>query len=184
MIESSAKFKQPWIIAGYRMFAYEGPQSLKVETIARQVNKSKSSFYHYFAELEIFTEVLLDHHLHQARLIAQKERACDKMIPDLIQVLLAHKEDLLFSRQLRIHRDNAAFKVCSKKTSEIVRDAALPLWADSLNLSDKLPFARKLLDVALENFYLRISPGNFSYEWCIQFLQEMKAVVKEIRTDE
>jgi AcrR family transcriptional regulator len=45
--------KQPWINHGYRTFAYEGPTGLKVERLARQVGKSKSSFYHLFADLDI-----------------------------------------------------------------------------------------------------------------------------------
>ncbi|NQZ48466.1 MAG: TetR/AcrR family transcriptional regulator, partial [Erythrobacter sp.] len=64
----------PWIKAGYTLFAEEGPQGLKVEVIARRVNKSKSSFYHHFADLEVFTEFLLDHHLKQSAHLAELEK--------------------------------------------------------------------------------------------------------------
>lgn len=37
--------KLPWIIAGYDLFAKEGPKGLKIEVMASNVKKSKSSFY-------------------------------------------------------------------------------------------------------------------------------------------
>ena len=30
---------QPWILAGYELFADDGPQGLKVEVISRKVNR-------------------------------------------------------------------------------------------------------------------------------------------------
>ncbi len=65
--------KQPWILTGYRLFDQQGPVGLKVEVLAREVGKSKSSFYHHFADLEAFTEAMLVHHLQQSRLIAEQE---------------------------------------------------------------------------------------------------------------
>lgn len=54
--------KLPWVEAGYQLFAEHGPKGLKVEVIARHVKKSKSSFYHHFSDLEVFTEELLFFH--------------------------------------------------------------------------------------------------------------------------
>lgn len=67
------KNMQPWILAGYELFAIDGPTGLKVEVISRKVNKSKSSFYHHFADLEVFTEYLLNYHMERAKAIAQLE---------------------------------------------------------------------------------------------------------------
>ena len=58
-----ADVKQPWIEIGYKTFAKLGPDGLKIEALARAVGKSKSSFYHLFATLEIFQRALLIHHL-------------------------------------------------------------------------------------------------------------------------
>ena len=68
-----------WIQEGYKTFAYGGPQSLKIELLARKIQRNKSGFYHYFADLELFTEKLLDHHLVQAHLLAEKEAACTSL---------------------------------------------------------------------------------------------------------
>jgi len=48
-----------WIENGYKAFAYEGPTSFKVERLAKATNKNKSSFYHFFGDMEVFTNKLL-----------------------------------------------------------------------------------------------------------------------------
>ena len=53
-----------WIITGYESFAQSGESGLKIEQLAKVVGISKSSFYHHFADLDIFIEKLLLHHLN------------------------------------------------------------------------------------------------------------------------
>ncbi len=43
-----------WIIKGYETFALFGEKVLKIEKLAKDVGISKSSFYHHFADLDIF----------------------------------------------------------------------------------------------------------------------------------
>ena len=43
-----------WIVKGYELFAIYGFKGLKVETISREVGKKKSSFYHYFVDMDNF----------------------------------------------------------------------------------------------------------------------------------
>ena len=109
MIEN---IKKPWILEGYKIFSQEDPKGLKIEVLARRVDKSKSSFYHLFADVDCFIEELLAFHLEQAKIIADRERLCNSIDPALIDLLLEVKEDLLFNRQLRVNRSNIAFKQC------------------------------------------------------------------------
>ncbi|MFT5997703.1 MAG: AcrR family transcriptional regulator [Neolewinella sp.] len=95
-----SKTQAPWIIKGYETFAIEGPLGLKVERLAKAVGKHKSSFYHHFAELDIFIAVLLETHLHHASIMA-KEEAAGTTLEEFIDVLVAHKTDLLFNRHRR-----------------------------------------------------------------------------------
>ncbi len=46
--------KDIWIKTGYEIFALSGENGLKIEVLAKKVGISKSSFYHHFADLEIF----------------------------------------------------------------------------------------------------------------------------------
>jgi len=55
--------KEIWIKKGYEIFAISGQSGLKIEPLSKTVGKSKSSFYHHFADLEFFTEHLLKHHI-------------------------------------------------------------------------------------------------------------------------
>ena len=48
--------KEIWIKKGYEIFAISGQNGLKIEPLAKTVGKSKSSFYHHFTDLELFTD--------------------------------------------------------------------------------------------------------------------------------
>ncbi len=90
--------KLPWVEAGYHLFAEHGPKGLKIEVIARHVKKSKSSFYHHFSDLKVFTEELLFFHMQRAKQVAELERACKSIVPELLNVLVEAKTYLLFNR--------------------------------------------------------------------------------------
>ncbi|GAB4420779.1 MAG: hypothetical protein OHK0039_34810 [Bacteroidia bacterium] len=172
---------QPWITAGYRRFALEGPTGLKVEVLARDVHKSKSSFYHHFADLEVFTSLLLDHHLAQTRIIATRERQCKTLVPELLHLLLEYKIDLFFSRQLRIHRNLPTYKACFVRANEEIGDAFLDVWAGAIGLEGKTALARHVLSLVLENFYLQLTPETLSYEWLLTYFADIRHLVDGLK---
>lgn len=180
----SKNSKLPWILTGYSLFSKEGAASLKIEVLARKVNINKSSFYHHFADLEIFIEQLLEYHIERAKIIAAKERECKTMIPDLLNVLVEYKEDLLFSRQLRINRNNILFKECYEKSNQIVGDSILGIWAAELGLKDNSGLANLVLKLTLDNFYLQINEETFTYEWLLDFVDEFKLMVDGFTNNE
>jgi hypothetical protein len=77
-VKNKLNIRDCWIEKGYKIFAYEGPMGLKIERLAKIVGKNKSCFYHLFADLQVFTSVLLDYHLQQAKIVALKESACTR----------------------------------------------------------------------------------------------------------
>ncbi|GAB2603394.1 TetR/AcrR family transcriptional regulator [Spirosoma areae] len=176
--------KQPWILTGYDLFAKEGPKGLKVEVIARTVGKSKSSFYHHFADLDVFIENLLNYHLERTSSIADRERNCKHVIPDLLNLLLDVKQDLFFNRQLRIHRYVLEFRRCFEKSSEEVGNAILSIWAEMLGLTDNSDLAQLVLDLSLENFYLQLTEETLSYEWLVNYVNDLKTMVKAFQVNE
>ena len=95
---------QIWIEVGYEIFSREGMNGLKIESMARAVGISKSSFYHHFADIIIFRDYLLRYHTKRAKIIAAEENQCANIDPELITVLVNAKIDLLFNKQLRINR--------------------------------------------------------------------------------
>lgn len=171
-----------WILTGYQLFAQAGPQGLKVEVIARKVQKSKSSFYHHFADLEVFTEFLLDYHLQQARLLAERENQCKNIEPDLIEVLVDAKQDLLFNRQLRVHRNVEAFRRCFEQSTQYVTNAFLQVWAVELGIDPKqLQLAQSMLDMLTENFYLQITEENLNHEWLTVYFNKIKTTIQTLK---
>lgn len=170
---------QLWIQEAYAIFAQEGPEGLKVERLARVVGKSKSSFYHHFIDLENFTQLLLDYHFERAKWIAEQERQCANVIPELLEFMLTIKTDLLFSRQLRIHRQASHFSQCFEATNKLVGEAIVGLWAKELGLTHNTKLANMVLMLSLENFYLQITKETLNYPWLEGYVLQLKHMVQE-----
>ena len=178
--ENMKSIQGPWIKKGYQAFAYEGPHGLKIERLSKGVGKNKSSFYHHFADLDIFTDILLKHHLEQVHLIAEKESNCSS-IEELIDIIVLHKVDLLFNRQLRIHRENKHFESCFIKTNHITAQAIIGIWSEMLGLKGKSYLARLVLKLSIENFYLQITDKTLNHSWLKNYFKELIALVKEFK---
>lgn len=169
--------EQIWIEAGYQTFASEGPQALRIEKLAKAVEKNKSSFYHFFADLEVFTRRLLDFHLLQAKVMSDKEsKALNEA--ELTQILLEHKLDLLFNRQLRINRENADFTACFLKTNEMSLSGFLPIWKKIIDLEDNNYLAQLVLMLSIENFFLQITVETLNSSWISAYFEKIREMVK------
>lgn len=179
----SENIKQPWILEGYKLFSKEGSIGLKVEVMARKVDKSKSSFYHLFADIECFTEELLAFHLEQAKIIADRERLCNSIDPALINLLIEVKEDLLFNRQLRVNRSNPAFKQCFEKANQLVGNAFLEVWAEEIGLGNKPKLAEIFFGLVLENFYLQLTEETLTYDWLSDYFKNIRLMVIEFNKE-
>lgn len=166
--------KEIWINAGYETFALHGHGNLKVESLARQVGISKSSFYHHFVDMDCFVDDLLQHHLKQSAIIAKKERAAINIDPELLTVLLEHKTDILFNRQLRIHLNEKSFESVLLQSNRIVGDAFKTVWIKDLNLPLTKNQIDSVFDLALDNFFLQVNADNLHYNWLSQYFANLK----------
>ena len=169
--------RSSWINLGYELFAHSGAAGIKVEALAKAVGKSKSSFYHHFADVELFIDELLQFHLQQAHCIAEKERLAKCIDPDLITILVEHKTDLLFNRQLRIGRNNKHFAETLEQSNRIVGQTFVALWVRDLNLNLSQPQLEGIFELALENFYLQINPQNINHPWLSDYFAQLKRIV-------
>jgi AcrR family transcriptional regulator len=172
---------QAWIQAGYSTFALAGPQGLKVEVLARAVGKSKSSFYHHFADLDIFTDYLLRHHLRQAKVIGLREGQCIAIDPELIAVLLEFKEDLLFHRQLRVYRGQPPYADCLAMAEREVGEPFLRIWAADIGLAGQMRLAGLVFQFAMENFYLQLTPEHLTETWLSAYFKGIRELVLEFK---
>lgn len=174
------EIEKSWIEIGYRFFAYNGPSGLKIERLAKEVGKNKSSFYHLFADMEVYTERLLTFHLHQAKIIAEKESNSENE-SELIDIILEHKIDLLFNRQLRVHRENKEFENCFNKTNQISVPAILPIWKKTIGLPENTPLAKMVLTLSLENFYLQITDETLNEAWLATYFENIRQMVTHFK---
>jgi len=168
--------KNIWIETGYQIFALYGESGLKIETLAKKVGISKSSFYHHFADLEFFLDTLLKFHLQQSQTIADKEKAVQTIDPELIHVLVEHKTDLLFNRQLRFNQQDKRYKETLTRSNQIIGNEFVIIWAKDLALSQKK--LESLFELALENFFLQINAENLTYEWLSAYFNNLKRVAQ------
>jgi AcrR family transcriptional regulator len=170
--------KDIWILTGYEFFALSGENGLKIEVLAKKVGISKSSFYHHFADLEIFIEILLKFHLRQAQTLADKEKNAKNIDPELIDILVAHKIDLLFSRQLRINQHKQKYQETLRKSNQIIGNEFVQLWKKDLNLNLNQGQLESLFELALENFYLQINVENLNPAWLSAYFMNLKRIAQ------
>ncbi|MEI7596899.1 MAG: TetR/AcrR family transcriptional regulator [Bacteroidota bacterium] len=167
-----------WIKTGYEIFAISGHVGLKIEPLARKVGKSKSSFYHYFADLEIFIDRLLQFHIEQSYLIANKEQQANNIDPQLIDILVEHRIDLLFNRQLRINQNIQSFSDTLNQSNKIVGNGFVKVWVKDLNLQLSQKQIEGIFTLALENFFLQINVDNLNYKWLSEYFANLKRIAR------
>lgn len=171
--------KDIWIKTGYEIFAQTGEKGLKIETLAKKVGISKSSFYHHFADIEIFVEFLLKHHIQQSSIIAEKEYNAKNIDPELIDILVEHKTDLLFNRQLRINRDVKVYADTLLQSNNAVGNGFVMIWVKDLNLQLSQKQLEGIFELALENFFLQINSQNLNHLWLSAYFTNLKSIARK-----
>lgn len=172
------KGKQIWLEQGYLAFAMAGKAGLKIEVLSQLVGISKSSFYHHFADLDAFMEQLLALHLQRAIGLANKERNAKSIDPELIELLVAHKDDLLFSRQLKVHRDEPGYQTVLHQTQQLIGSDFVKLWARELQWKGPMQQLEVLFALALENFYLQISAETLEPQWLRAYFSQLASMLR------
>lgn len=99
----------------------------------------------------------------------------------LIQILVTHKIDLLFNRQLRIHRANEIFEVCFQRTNALSIPAMLPVWKTIIGLAEHTYLAKMVLHLSLENFYLQITDQTLTEPWPSSYFASIWQMVGHFR---
>ena len=163
-----------WIRTGYERFGKGGTNALLVEQLAQTVGKSKSSFYHHFGSTEIFLEALFEVHRERVLELAEKENQARGLFPDLVLVLSQHANDLLFSRSLRIQRMHPGFEALIQWSDEQIGPGFLALWQREVEHLFSIGQIQSFLKIALDNFYLQMTPESISTQWLNQYLMDMR----------
>jgi AcrR family transcriptional regulator len=174
------KKKQEWVEKGYQMISDHGFTNVNVESIARLLNKNKSSFYYYFGNWDVFEEALLEYHLDLAKQFAEEVARCQSIIPDMVHLFIRHQTDIFFHKQLRINRTKPHFKKCFEKVFNLFEQAVHDQWVAFLNLEKQSFLAAKILILISENFLLQITHENFEYDWLENYLLQTAQLMQDM----
>jgi AcrR family transcriptional regulator len=172
--------KDIWLIEGYKTFALSGFKGLKIEPLAKQVGKNKSSFYHHFADLDFFVEKLLKYHISRCHIVAKKESGALNIDPELINVLIEHKIDLLFNRELRINRNIKPFSETLIQSNKIVGSAFINVWVKDMNIKMTENQIDNIFLLALDNFFLQTTSESLNYDWLSSYFLNLKSTTKSL----
>ena len=174
------KNKQAWINQGYQKVSEDGFNSINIESIARQINKNKSSFNHYFGDLEVIEETQLAHHQTLAKQFALDTAKCRNIVPDMIDLFVDHQVDIFFHKQLRINRHKPQHKACFEGVYELFEGAIIDQRITFFNLVEQPFLATKVLKLISENFLLQITPENFTHHWLQTYFHETSSLLGEM----
>lgn len=169
-----------WIEAGYRRFAAQGEAGLTVESIARDLGKNKSSFYHYFGELQVLKSDILDLHIAHSKTVGEKIAAASQLDPDVLEIILEHKEDFLFHKQLKLETDQV-YKDHHTRAYALVEAPLVDKLSQAFGLEDKQLFSNALLSLVSDNFLLRIQESTLSVEWLRDYVKELRSLVQHVK---
>ncbi|MCB2222397.1 MAG: TetR/AcrR family transcriptional regulator [Bacteroidetes bacterium] len=163
---SSKQSKEKWLEEGYRQFALYGPQNLSIKKISEALGSSRASFYHFFGDMDVFTEELLAMHWD----IAEKfneigKTSCNQLFPDLYDLLAENPVPLQFSMQLFHHRSKPAFNFLFIKTYEAsAKTFLLYLFAEHYSLTQTEREIFNLWITVGEAWYSRLNKEDLSSE--------------------
>jgi AcrR family transcriptional regulator len=172
--------KEIWIRTGYENFALEGLSGLKIEPLAKKVGKSKSSFYHHFAEVDYFIDFLLKLHIENTHIISVKERNAQNIDPELINTIIEHKLDFLFNKQLRLYQNLKLFPETLNKSNKIVGNLLTMEWTNHINKRLTKTQTDAILSLVIENFFFQITVENLNQKWLSEYFLHLNNITSKL----
>lgn len=178
--------KQIWIEKGYEHFALYGPDKLSINKISKEIGYSRASFYHFFGDMDVFIEELLDMHWQiNQQFCSAGVLECKKLFPDLYLLLEQYPIPMQFSKQLFLNRNNPAFNYLFMKAyNASARIFILKLFSEQFGLHHNDKDTYNLWLTVGESWYSRLDPDNLSAVKMQQLADEiMNSVLKFTSSD-
>ena len=98
-----------------------------------------------------------------------------------VNLFIEIKEDIFFNRQLRIPRHVPTYKKCNEESHRPIEDAFMKLWSNTIGLEEETYLSKMVLNLTIENFYLRITKDSINREWLLEYLKEIVYLVKSMK---
>jgi len=148
----SSDNRDRWITAGYNLFGEIGAESLNVEKLSNIVALNRSSFYHYFGDMELFETTILNHHIERYRTFGEIIKNYEKFEELFTPEVYNHQDALAFQRQLMINQGISRYKQCSDNARKFTEQKTFELWSVFSKIK-KESESEWILFRALRDFY-------------------------------
>lgn len=135
-MELSGTNKEKWIDTGYQLFSASGPQSVNVERLSILVGLNRSSFYHYFGDVDRYERELLDEHVRRFELLGMQLKECSSFDPEMLHLVKDNPMEIKFHRQLLINESTIRYIDCFKRAKSFTERNAFRLWSKFNELGD------------------------------------------------
>jgi AcrR family transcriptional regulator len=169
------KGKEQWITAGYTEFAKYGPEGKNIDRLATLVGKSRSSFYHNFADQDGYEEALFHHHQKLTHQLAEEIAPLENMFPQYAIIISRYRDWMFFHREMFLlqHRDKK-YKEVFERTVAVTGGKAAKLWCKEAGLCN-VPHAKmmRFFNTVREAFFTRIEYNSFTPETFTSVVKEL-----------
>ena len=179
MKSSESSFK--WIEKGYELFAEEGPESIQIERLARELNLNKSGFYHYFGDRDVFFSGLMEHHFIMNGHFYDDVLKLKRFDPDYFHLLIKYKTTLLVQAQLRKQSGIHVYEEEFRKIKNRNDKAVVPLWAAYLKIPDNQKLAHELWEILRDVFYMRLNTENLTFDFIYSLVSDFVRILEGFR---
>jgi len=166
-----------WIKAGHHEFAKNGPEAIKIDSLAKSVGKSRSSFYHCFGDLEEFEEALIEYQISLCQKLAEDQKDIEEFFPVYMELMTENKDLVFFNKQLFIRQqDNPHYASTLKKTLGVVEDKISELWLKMVDLDSLPPHKAEQFYLLIRSAALaRLSYESFTYDHLYKLIHDINS---------
>lgn len=175
---NSTTQKQLWIETGYRHFAELGPKGLNMKNIAKDAGVSRTTFYHFFTDMEDLVDHLLEYHRETAKEYFSKLEKCQQYNPDVFKVVEAFRTGTFFHRQLLLNKEDPRFFLTYQLLNKAGNEIMYPLWAEYFNYQGNSIVGKEIHLMLLDIWYLHLREDDFTYEAFLENSNEIRRQVQ------
>lgn len=169
-----------WIEAGYDLFARQGLSEIKVERLAKDLEINKSSFYHFFGDLDHFFELLVQYHFEcLEKYLADIDR-CLKYDPDYLHVMIKYRQNIKMHWQLLRNRNIPGFLFIYESINDKVDQKLQPLWSAFIDMKNKPELAMKYYQFVRGRFYMIMDMDMMDYDQLHAVSTESREFIKAV----
>jgi AcrR family transcriptional regulator len=172
--------KEQWVEVGYDVFAKDGLPGLRIEVLARMLGLNKSSFYHFFGDLENYKGELMRRHFTRVDHLVSDMALCTNFDPDFLNMLIQHKGTVIVHMQLVSNRTVPLFFNAYERINDMVDPKAMPYWSAFIGIPHNPDLALQYWQVIRDMFYSRISLDNLNYTFLKNIAQEAKGIAEKM----